>query len=337
MNSKPFLFAILVLLISACNHNIKNNNADINDEIFDSTQNTQDLSSDNSSNLSDSIKTNNNLTINSEDDIYGYWVGDFNMLNKTTDDDWDKYIAKDEGLTWNRSNKINISINKLENGKVQGHSVVAGNHRPFEGTYSLEKDIYKFKVKEPGDDKYDGTFEFQIAKGDTSLTGTWTAYKNIDIKHREYDLQKKIFNYDPHQKLLRARRYANWNKEIKTEFMNDDYIEEGEKPFLDFTLEFESATEEIYNFNASDRLLRKNDVENLKQGDLFIIRNTIYARHGYSFKNRPLRVFFDAQPWYIPVHNDIKKDLTEIEKENIKLLMKYEKNAKAYYDSFGRG
>ncbi|MFN5849409.1 MAG: YARHG domain-containing protein, partial [Chitinophagales bacterium] len=65
--------------------------------------------------------------------------------------------------------------------------------------------------------------------------------------------------------------------------------------------------------------------------------NMIYARHGYSFKNRPLRVFFDAQEWYIPVHTDIKKDLTEIEKKNIQLLLKYEKNAKEYYDYFGRG
>ena len=56
-----------------------------------------------------------------------------------------------------------------------------------------------------------------------------------------------------------------------------------------------------------------------------------------SFKNRPLRIFFDAQEWYIPVNIDIKSNLTEIEKENIQLLLKYEKNAVEYYDSFGRG
>ena len=101
--------------------------------------------------------------------------------------------------------------------------------------------------------------------------------------------------------------------------------------------EFASATEVIYRINASNTLLKKKDVENLKKGDLTIIRNTIYARHGYSFKNRPLRVFFDAQSWYIPVHTNIKSDFTEIEKENIKLLLRYEKNAIEYYDYFGRG
>ena len=63
----------------------------------------------------------------------------------------------------------------------------------------------------------------------------------------------------------------------------------------------------------------------------------IYVRHGYSFKKRPLRVFFDPQSWYIPVFNNIKNNLTDIEKKNIKLLLRYEKNAKEYYDSFGRG
>jgi hypothetical protein len=83
-------------------------------------------------------------------------------------------------------------------------------------------------------------------------------------------------------------------------------------------------------------MLSKNDLENLKKGDLLIIRNTIYARHGFSFKNRPLRIFFDAQEWYMPVNMNIKPQLTEIEKKNIQLLLKYEKNSIEYYDSFGR-
>lgn len=33
----------------------------------------------------------------------------------------------------------------------------------------------------------------------------------------------------------------------------------------------------------------------------------------------------------------IRTDFTELEKQNIKLLLSYEKNAAEYYDSFGRG
>ena len=134
--------------------------------------------------------------------------------------------------------------------------------------------------------------------------------------------------------LEEVKEYVDWNT-FTEEKLTEEY-EEGE--FEEWiTKEFASATKLIYSINASNVLLKKEDIENLLKGDLTIIRNTIYARHGYSFKNRPLRVFFDAQSWYIPVHTDIKADFTEIEKENIKLLLRYEKNAVEYYDYFGRG
>ena len=109
--------------------------------------------------------------------------------------------------------------------------------------------------------------------------------------------------------------------------------------FYDFEEDthFASATKKIYSINASNTLLTENDVANLNKGDLLIIRNTIYARHGYSFKSRPLRVFFDNESWYMPLNTDIKNAFTDIEKKNIVLLLKYEKIAKEYYDYFGRG
>lgn len=326
MKQWNILMTLLSFIAVSCHQEIKNNNAEVHDEVIESSLATP-------SSFSDSIHTTNNFDIRSEEDINGYWVGDFEMANKDSEDKWGKVVAKDEGLIWNRNNKINISINKMDKGKVYGHSVVAGNHRPFEGAYNVENGKYSFVVREPGDDRYDGTFTFEINLGERYLSGTWKAYKNIDVKNRVYHLEKKIFHYNPDQELVEALRYANWDKEVRDYFQN----EIDEESFMDFRSEFESATEEIYKYNASNTLLTKDDVENLKQGDLFIIRNTIYARHGYSFKNRPLRIFFDAQEWYIPVHNNIKKDLTSIEKENIKLLMKYEKNAKTYYDYFGRG
>jgi len=231
-----------------------------------------------------------------------------------------------------RENKINISIDKIEGTKVIGHSVVAGNDRPFEGTIQeIDNGLFEFKVKEPGDDKYDGVFSFTI--GDNSLEGSWKAYKKIEIQEREYSLEKKVFEYNPNI-MLEEGEYINWNKfkEKKDVFeIDDNEFEEW------ISRTYSSATSSIYELNASNELLTKEAVENLKKGDLIIIRNTIYARHGYSFKNRPLRVFFDAQEWYIPVHSNIKSDFTEIEKQNIKLLLRYEKNASEYYDYFGRG
>ena len=92
-------------------------------------------------------------------------------------------------------NNINISIDKITDSLVVGHSVVAGNDRPFEGKVKKVKNQnhYIFKVKEPGDNKYDGEFTFEIE--DNQLSGTWIAYKNIEIKKRKYLLNpKKIQN-----------------------------------------------------------------------------------------------------------------------------------------------
>ena len=240
--------------------------------------------------------------------------------------------------SWQRENKINISIDTIAGALVRGHSVVAGNNRPFEGSIesvidsATQEVIYRFEVREPGDDQYDGTFTFEISNN--QLVGTWQAYRPIEIPRRKYTLEPKSFAYDPDIVLERTRRYIDWNnveETAKTYDYGDGEVEEW------ISQEFASATDQIYHINASNTRLVPSDVENLKRGDLIIIRNTIYARHGYSFKHRPLRVFFDAQPWYVPVHADIRSDFTDIEKQNLQLLLRYEKNAAEYYDYFGRG
>lgn len=316
---------LFAFLISNCGNEIKNKDTKVEVE-----QGTKISEEDQSTKTEEKILKEKPQT--STQDLLGFWVGNF-VPDK---DGEDKAMLIDDGYMWSRTNKINISIDKITDSLVVGHSVVAGNDRLFEGT--IEKidnpERYYFQVKEPGDNKYDGEFSFTIFVDENNLIGKWTAYKKIEIKNRKYKLNPKKFTYNPDIMLEDSKRYIDWNKKIKKkERMVFDTKEVEEW----ISNEFATATHLSYKINASNRLLTKSEVENLKKGDLTIIRNCIYARHGYSFKNRPLRVFFDAQSWYIPVHADIKKDFTEIEKENIKLLLRYEKNAAEYYDSFGRG
>ena len=99
----------------------------------------------------------------------------------------------------------------------------------------------------------------------------------------------------------------------------------------------EFLTEDASKFNASKTVLRNKDVENMHKGDLEVTRNAIYARHGYSFKNRRTRYVFDRYvDWYMPVSTNVTQELTELEKKNIDLLKRYEQHAERYYDSFGR-
>ncbi len=87
---------------------------------------------------------------------------------------------------------------------------------------------------------------------------------------------------------------------------------------------------------ASKRLLKEDDVNNLIKEELEQMRNEIYARHGYCFTRKATRQQFENFDWYIPNSTDIKKDITDVEKKNIALIKKFEKYADEYGDDFGR-
>lgn len=87
---------------------------------------------------------------------------------------------------------------------------------------------------------------------------------------------------------------------------------------------------------ASERLLTEDDVANYIKADLRLMRNSIYARHGYSFKMKDIRQEFDREDWYVPMSTDVRNQLTEIEKKNEALIKRYEKYAANFYDDFGR-
>lgn len=87
---------------------------------------------------------------------------------------------------------------------------------------------------------------------------------------------------------------------------------------------------------ASQRLLKPADVENMMKEDLEFMRNEIFARHGFCFSKKHLRQQFEMQEWYVPNTIDIKGFLTDIEKKNIELIKRYEKYADEYGDEYGR-
>ena len=264
-----------------------------------------------------------NRVIKDEKDLTGYWVGAFRQDSVFSTHE--VYMDESE---WDTANKINISIDNINGNQVSGHSVDAGNLRPFTGTVDHTGDGYHFVVKEPGDDQYDGAFNFTINTGDSVLSGKWKANQKIKTPVRYYDLVKRYFKYDPNTQ-VETYRFADTNNRKKVTVKEEDGTQ-----YQD--VEYAMATGDFAGYNASKNALTASQLANLKAADLLVLRNSIYARHGYTFKKPELRRFFDKQLWYIPVSTDVTAELTPIEKQNISLLMRYEKNAKQYYDTFGR-
>jgi len=111
------------------------------------------------------------------------------------------------------------------------------------------------------------------------------------------------------------------------------------RPEKSYTLErkkFEYRTNVGEYPQASQRLLKTADVENLAKEELEWMRNEIFARHGYCFSRKEMRQQFENEDWYVPNTVDIKGFLTDLEKKNIALIKRYEKYADDYGDEYGR-
>ena len=76
-----------------------------------------------------------------------------------------------------------------------------------------------------------------------------------------------------------------------------------------------------YSF-ASLIKLTKDDLMGFTKAELRIMRNEIYARHGYIFDSKDLRDYFMKKEWYRPLTKNVK--LNAIEKYNVDLIKRYE-------------
>lgn len=255
-------------------------------------------------------------------ELYGNWVGDF--------------VAKVYDTTSNfvYVNKINIVIKKIEGKKVFGQSIVAGNSRPIAGEFRHVADSLIFTMKEPGDKKDDGKFEFSIKNN--VLNGTWFANnKKQAVTQRTFKLKKQSFEYNPNLMLPEDEAYIDYYSE-KIDTIVETQTDSTTVPETYYQETYRSAGDVITKINSSTKKLTENDLKNLKKLELEILRNTIYARHGYTFKKKSYRQFFDSVEWYIPVSENVDAKLTALEKANIKLLERFEQYAEDNYDSFGR-
>lgn len=77
---------------------------------------------------------------------------------------------------------------------------------------------------------------------------------------------------------------------------------------------------------ASERNLELEELEEKTTFELRIMRNEIYARHGYIFKSFFMNEYFKTyeETWYDPIYTNIEDKLTELEKENISLIKSVE-------------
>jgi len=277
--------------------------------------------------VNDTIVEQQESSISDFDKKYGLWSGEFVA---------DIFNEGNEG-NYSFSNRLTVVIQDIMDDKVTGYSISAGNIRPFIGEVKQTDSTRYIVVKEPGDHKYDGVFKFNIADNNDSIFGEWISNrKDLPVLSRTFNMKKKDFKYNPNNMLDKEQNGDGYEDIGVVDWIN------GREKIMEYEGEkYESyvnraASDEIFHINASTRKLTEKELKNLRKLDLEIIRNSIYARHGYSFANRGSRQYFDNVDWYVPLYTNVENQLTPIEKENISLLKRLEKYAEDNYQQFGR-
>ena len=75
----------------------------------------------------------------------------------------------------------------------------------------------------------------------------------------------------------------------------------------------------------STRYIDYDDISGYDRGQIRVLKNSIYARHGRIFKDAALRNYFEQQSWYRGTRKEIPAgEFNKYENANIAFLLKYE-------------
>ncbi|TGN00016.1 YARHG domain-containing protein [Leptospira dzoumogneensis] len=84
----------------------------------------------------------------------------------------------------------------------------------------------------------------------------------------------------------------------------------------------------IFKLILSDKVISESDLSSYtKSSDLRIIRNSIFAKHGYIFKSDELKDFFAKKSWYKVRFHNVDNLLSQNDKRNIELISYKESNS----------
>ena len=104
-----------------------------------------------------------------------------------------------------------------------------------------------------------------------------------------------------------------------TEDQSHSYSDTGE-----ISVQYSSASDD---YNLSSHRLTEEDLYGKSNRELEILRNMIYARHGYRFKRDDLYNYFSQFSWYHAETSDMSvayNRMSETEKYNVDFIKKHE-------------
>lgn len=81
---------------------------------------------------------------------------------------------------------------------------------------------------------------------------------------------------------------------------------------------------ENMGYKVTHTLLTESDLQGCSKQTLKIMRNWIFAKHGYKFKTAEMREFFEQFPWYEGRYDDVTDMLSDLERKNVEFIKRHE-------------
>ena len=103
--------------------------------------------------------------------------------------------------------------------------------------------------------------------------------------------------------------------------MQDNYRQYGQDNYSAGRTDYSND----YLFPSDRVYISESDLDYRGQYEISLIRNEIYARHGYVFKTEPYKSYFESKSWYYPNEYFSDGSFNDVEKANVKFITEYEK------------
>ncbi len=80
----------------------------------------------------------------------------------------------------------------------------------------------------------------------------------------------------------------------------------------------------LYKERTTSGIYSKKTLAKFSKSELRFLRNEIFAKYGYIFKDEELKTYFSKKEWYTPIFDNVSEKLTIFEKYNISLIQEVE-------------
>ena len=130
-------------------------------------------------------------------------------------------------------------------------------------------------------------------------------------------------NNDENEKAEPENDAIQEEEEIETE---GTFSDKGSTEEIDYTNE--DIEKDAFLFPSDSVLITEEELEKLDGKTVELIKNEIYARHGYIFTNRALKKYFESFNWYESNEEYSPNLLNQTEKTNLKTIKKFQSREK---------